>query len=177
MNQVSYINNLSNYLNDGETAMTHDEKTGINIVTQNRKARHNYHILETWEAGMVLKGTEVKSLRNGKANLKDSYARVEAGEVYLYHCHISPYDKGTYDNHDPERERKLLLNRREIRKLTGKVEEKGLTLVPLKIYFKQGRAKVELGLARGKKFYDKRADIAKRDIQRDMDRALKHKNN
>jgi SsrA-binding protein len=157
--------------------MAHTENAGIKIVTQNRKARHNYHILETWEAGMVLKGTEVKSLRNGKANLKDSYAKVESGEVFLYHCHISPYDKGTYANHDPERQRKLLLNHREIRKLTGKVEEKGLTLVPLKIYFKQGHAKVELGLARGKKFYDKREDIAKRDIQRDMDRALKHKNN
>lgn len=147
----------------------------MKIVTQNRKARHDYHIMETWEAGMVLQGTEVKSLRNGKANLKDSYARVEQGEVFLYNCHIAPYEKGTYANHDPERKRKLLLNRQEIRKLTGKVEEKGLTLIALKIYFKRGVAKVELGLARGKKLYDRRADIAKRDIQRDMERALKHK--
>jgi len=151
------------------------KNSGMKIVTQNRKARHDYHIMETWEAGMVLQGTEVKSLRNGKANLKDSYARVEQGEVFLYNCHIAPYEKGTYANHDPERKRKLLLNRQEIRKLTGKVEEKGLTLIALKIYFKRGVAKVELGLARGKKLYDRRADIAKRDIQRDMERALKHK--
>jgi len=155
--------------------MNQTNDTGIKIVTQNRKARHDYHILETWEAGMVLQGTEVKSLRAGKANLKDSYAKVEQGEVFLYNCHISPYEKGTYANHDPERKRKLLLNQREIRKLTGKVEEKGLTLIALKIYFKRGLAKIELGLARGKKLYDRRADIAKRDMQRDMERTLKHK--
>ncbi|MBN2105466.1 SsrA-binding protein SmpB [bacterium] len=152
-----------------------DKNSSIKIVTQNRKARHDYHIIETWEAGMVLRGTEVKSLRDGKANLKDSYARLENGEVFLYNCHISPYEKGTYANHDPERKRKLLLNRQEIRKLTGKVEEKGLTLIALKIYFKHGIAKVELGLARGKKLYDRRADIAKRDMKREIERSLKHK--
>lgn len=145
----------------------------IKIVAQNKKARHDYHILETWEAGLVLQGTEVKSLRAGKANLKDSYARVRKGEVFLYNCHISPYEKGTHANHDPERVRKLLLNKREIRKLTGSVEEKGLTLTALKIYFKNGRAKIEIGLARGKKLHDKREDIAKRDAKRDMERMRK----
>ena len=123
----------------------------VKIITQNRKARHDYQIMETWEAGLVLQGTEVKSLRAAKANLKDSYARIERGEVFLYQFHISPYEKGGYANHDPLRPRKLLLNKREIRKLTGRVEERGLTLVPLKVYFKRGRAKVELALARGKK--------------------------
>lgn len=145
----------------------------IKIIAQNKKARHDYHILETWEAGMVLQGTEVKSLRAGKVNLKDSYARVRNGEVFLHNCHISPYEKGTYANHDPERVRKLLLNRREIRKLKGSVEEKGLTLSALKIYFKDGRAKVEIGLARGKKLHDKRDDMAKRDAKREMERMTK----
>ncbi len=155
--------------------MGQPDQNGIKIVAQNKKARHDYHIMDTWEAGLVLQGTEVKSLRNGKANLKDSFARIEKGEVYLYNCHISPYDKGTHANHEPERVRKLLLNRQEIRKLSGKVEEKGLTLVALKIYFKRGRAKVEIGLARGKKLYDRREDIARRDVKRDMDRAMKYK--
>lgn len=145
----------------------------VKIVAQNKKARHDYHILETWEAGLVLQGTEVKSLRAGKVSLKDSYARVRNGEVFLYNCHISPYEKGTHTNHDPERVRKLLLNKREIRKLTGSVEEKGLTLTALKIYFKNGRAKIEIGLARGKKLHDKREDIAKRDAKRDMERMRK----
>lgn len=145
----------------------------VKIITQNRKARHDYQIMETWEAGLVLQGTEVKSLRAAKANLKDSYARIERGEVFLYQFHISPYEKGGYANHDPLRPRKLLLNKREIRKLTGRVEERGLTLVPLKVYFKRGRAKVELALARGKKTYDRREDIAKRDARRDMEREFK----
>ncbi len=145
----------------------------IKIVAQNKKARHEYHILQTWEAGMVLHGTEVKSLRNGKANLKDSYARVENGEVFLYNCHISPYEKTAYFNHESLRRRKLLLNRYEIRKLIGSVEEKGQTLVALKMYFKNGKAKVELGLGKGKKLYDKRADIAKRDSDRDIERSFK----
>ncbi|MBN1780978.1 SsrA-binding protein SmpB [bacterium] len=153
-----------------------ETQNGIKIVAQNRKARHDYHILDSWEAGLVLQGTEVKSLRDGKANLKDSYARVENGEAFLYNCHISPYEKGTYANHDPERKRKLLLHQQEIRKLKGRVEEKGLTLVALKIYFKRGKAKVELGLARGKKLYDRRADIASRESKRDLDRAMKQKN-
>lgn len=146
----------------------------IKIVAQNKKARHDYAISESFEAGMVLQGTEVKSIRLGKVNLKDSYAKVENGEVFLYNCHISPYEKSAYFNHDPERRRKLLLNRREIRKLTGRVEEKGLTLVALKVYFKNGLAKVELGLARGKKVHDRRQDMAKRDAEREMDRAYKN---
>ncbi|MDZ7262653.1 MAG: SsrA-binding protein SmpB [candidate division KSB1 bacterium] len=145
------------------------------IITTNRKARHDYEILETMEAGIVLQGTEVKSLRAGKANLKDSYAGIKNGEVFLYGAHISPYDHGNIFNHEPTRTRKLLLNKKEIRRLIGKVEERGMTLVPLKMYFKRGRAKVELGLARGKRLYDRRRDIAKRDAEREMKRALKEK--
>ncbi len=147
----------------------------IKIITQNRKARHDYHILDTWEAGIVLRGTEVKSLRAGMANLKDSYARVEAGEVILYQVHISPYEKGSIYNHPPLRPRKLLLHKKEIRKLRGRVVEKGLTLIPLKVYFKDGKAKVEIALARGKKFYDKREAIAKRDADREMERTFRGK--
>ncbi len=149
--------------------------SAVKIVTQNRKARHEYHILNTWEAGIVLQGTEVKSLRTGKANLKDSYARIQADEVILYHFHISPYEMGNIYNHDPVRPRKLLLHQKEIRKLRGNVEEKGLTLIPLKVYFKAGKAKIELALAKGKKFYDKRADIAKRDADRETERIFKNK--
>ena len=147
----------------------------IKIVTQNRKARYDYHLFDTWEAGIVLRGTEVKSLRAGKTNLKDSYARVEGGEVILYQLHISPYEKGSYSNHPPLRPRKLLLHKKEIRKLQGRIEEKGFTLIPLKIYFKDGKAKVELALARGKRMYDKRVAIAKRDADREMERALRDK--
>ena len=147
-----------------------------NIVAQNRKARHDYEILDTWEAGIVLSGTEVKSLRDGKASMRDSYARIRKGEMILYNLHISEYSKGNYANHDPVRPRKLLLHRREIRKLYGSIEEKGLTLIPLKIYFTaKGLAKVQLGLARGKKLYDKRKAIAERDMKRDMDRNLHRK--
>jgi len=145
----------------------------IKIVTQNRKVRHEYHILDRWEAGIVLVGTEVKSLRDGKASITDSFARIERGEIFLHHLHISPYEKGSFFNHDPLRIRKLLLHKKEIRKLKGRVEEKGLTLIPTKVYFKDGKAKVELALARGKKFYDKRADIAKRDIDRDIERTIR----
>ena len=145
------------------------------MVTQNRKARHDYHVLDKWEAGIVLQGTEVKSLREGKANLKDSYARVEAGEVILYQLHISPYEKGSFYNHPPLRPRKLLLHKKQIRKLKGRVEEKGLTLIPLKIYFKDGKVKVELALARGKRLYDKRADIAKRDSDREIEREFRRR--
>jgi len=145
------------------------------LITQNRKARHDYHILETLEAGIVLQGTEVKSLRAGKANLKDSYASVKDGEVFLFNVHISPYSHGNLNNHDPVRTRKLLLHKKEIKKLIGRVQEKGLTMVPLKLYFKNGVAKVELAIAKGKRQYDKRADIAKRDAEREMQRHLKHK--
>ncbi|HHY36713.1 MAG TPA: SsrA-binding protein SmpB [Firmicutes bacterium] len=143
-------------------------------VINNRKARHDYHILETMEAGIALQGSEVKSLRQGKANLRDAYARVDRGEVFLYNVHISPYDKASYFNHEAKRPRKLLLHKREINRLLGAVREKGLTLVPLKIYFnRRGLAKVELALARGKQKYDKREAMARRDAQREMARALK----
>lgn len=145
------------------------------IITTNRKARHDYFIVESMEAGIVLQGTEVKSLRLGQANLKDSYAAIRGGEVWLYHLHISPYDHGNIYNHDPVRPRKLLLHRREIKRLIGKVEERGMTLVPLRMYFKNGKAKVELGLARGKRQYDRRQDIARRDTERDVQRELKDK--
>ncbi len=144
-------------------------------ITTNRKARYEYQILDTMEAGIVLCGTEVKSLRLGRANLKDSYANVNNGEVYLFNAHISPYSHGNINNHDPERQRKLLLHKKEIKKLIGKVQEKGLTLVPLKLYFKNGKVKVELAVARGKKFFDKRHDIAKRESDREIKRELKHK--
>ncbi len=146
---------------------------GDRLVTDNRKARHEYEILETYEAGMVLTGSEVKSLRAGRANLKDSFARIGRGEAFLLNAHISPYAAANRFGHDPERERKLLLHRAEIDKLTGRVQERGLTLVPLKIYFKNGRAKVLLGLGRGKKAYDKRESIKKREMQREADRAMR----
>lgn len=149
------------------------KQTGIKIAAENRKARHDYHIHETYEAGIVLTGTEVKSLRAGKANLKDSYGRVENTEVFLHNLHISPYEQGNRFNHEPLRKRKLLMHRYEINKLIGKVKEKGYTLVPLKIYFTHGLAKVELALATGKKLYDKRDDMAERDAKREMDRALR----
>ncbi|WP_425387426.1 SsrA-binding protein SmpB [Desulfovirgula thermocuniculi] len=146
------------------------------VVTVNRRARHDYHILETYEAGIVLTGTEVKSLRAGRANLQDSYARVENGELFLYNMHISPYDQGNRFNHEPKRTRKLLMHKREIMRLLGKSREKGLTLVPLKVYFNErGKAKVELALARGKKAIDKREDIAARDARREIERALRGK--
>lgn len=145
----------------------------IKIATENRKARHDYHIHEAFETGMVLTGTEVKSLRAGKANLKDSYASIKEGEVYLYNMHISPYEEGNQFNHEPLRPRKLLMHKSEIVKLFSQTREKGFTLVPLKIYFKHGMAKLELGLASGKKNYDKRQDLAKRDAKREVDRALK----
>ena len=146
---------------------------GIKIASENRKARHDYHIHEAFETGMVLTGTEVKSLRAGKANLKDSYANIREGEVYLYNMHISPYEEGNQFNHEPLRPRKLLMHKSEIVKLFSQTREKGFTLIPLKIYFKHGMAKLELGLASGKKNYDKRHDLAERDAKREVDRALK----
>jgi SsrA-binding protein len=147
----------------------------IKIVCQNKKARHDYHIIEVIEAGMVLLGTEVKSLREGRANLKDSYARIRDGELYLLQAHISPYSHASYDNHDPERVRKLLVHKRELKRLTGKTQEKGLTLVPLKIYFKDGKAKIELALASGKKSYDKRETLKRKTQTREMERAIKER--
>ncbi|NTW37034.1 MAG: SsrA-binding protein SmpB [Syntrophobacteraceae bacterium] len=148
-------------------------QTHIKIVCQNKKARHDYHIIEVIEVGMVLLGTEVKSLREGRANLKDSYARIRDGELYLVQAHISPYSHASYDNHDPERVRKLLVHKRELKRLTGKTQEKGLTLVPLKIYFKDGKAKIELALASGKKSYDKRETLKRQTQKREMERAIK----
>ncbi len=140
----------------------------------NRKARHEYHINETYEAGIALSGTEIKSIRAGKANLQDSYARIENGELVLYNMHISPYEQGNRFNHEPKRPRKLLMHKREIMRLFGQTREKGFSLIPLKVYFKNGKwAKIELALARGKKQYDKREDIAARDAKRDMERAIR----
>jgi SsrA-binding protein len=143
------------------------------VVVTNRKATHLYEILETFEAGLVLRGTEVKSLRQGQANFKDSYALVEGGELWLVGCHISPYHHGSDANHDPERRRKLLLHRGEINRLLGKVQERGLTLVPLRLYFKNGRAKLELGLGRGRKLHDKRRAIREREMRRELDKAVR----
>jgi SsrA-binding protein len=141
----------------------------------NRQAYHHYHILETFEAGIVLQGTEVKSIREGKVNLKDSYGLVKNGEVWLLNCHISPYSHGNRMNHDPLRTRKLLLHRREIRKLLGKTTERGLTLVPIRIYFQRGLAKCEVALARGKKLYDKRETEKRRTIDKETRQAMKER--
>lgn len=152
------------------------EKLGnIKIVSENRKARHDYHIHETYEAGIALTGTEVKSLRAGKANLRDSYARIDNNELMLYQMHVSPYEQGNRFNHEPLRIRKLLMHRYEINKLIGKTKEKGYTLVALKLYFARGKVKVELGLATGKKTYDKRQDIAERDAKREIDREFRER--
>ncbi len=150
--------------------MAEQEESGEQLVTTNRKARHDYTILDTCEAGLVLKGTEVKSLRQGKANLTDGYAMLKNGEMWLMGMHISPYEQGSYSNVDPVRSRKLLLHKNEIRKLVGKLQQKGLTLIPLKVYFKNNVAKVLIGIAQGKKSYDKRADIAEREVKRDLRR-------
>jgi len=151
--------------------MAADEEKNITV---NRKARHEFEILQVYEAGIVLQGTEVKSLREGKINLVDSYAALKNGEVWLIGAHISEYTHGNISNHVPTRDRKLLLNKSEIRKLIGKTKEKGLTLVPLRVYFKNGKVKVELALAKGKKVHDKREAIAKRDFQRDQERKIKY---
>jgi len=147
-----------------------NKKNNIKIVCQNKRARFEYEISEPYEAGMVLQGTEVKSLRVGKASLNDSYAEVRDGEIVLVNAHISPYPQGNRENHDPIRPRKLLLTKREIRRLYGKTQEKGLTLIPLKIYFRHGRAKIEIALARGKKLYDKRETLKRRAEERQMER-------
>lgn len=145
---------------------------GRKVVASNRKARHDYAILDTYEAGMALTGTEVKSLRAGRASLVDAFAQERDGELYLHGMHIPEYAQGTWTNHEPRRTRKLLLNRLEITRLIGKLQESGLTLVPLSVYFSDGWAKVELGLARGKKSYDKRQDLAKRDADREIRRVV-----
>ncbi|MHB8170213.1 MAG: SsrA-binding protein SmpB [Thermincolia bacterium] len=145
------------------------------VIAENRKARHDYHIEEVYEAGIELKGTEVKALRLGKANLKDSFALVKNGEVYLHNVHISPYEQGNRFNHEPTRARRLLLHKHEINKLFGATKREGLTLVPLKLYFKRGKVKLALALAKGKKHYDKRDDMAARDAKREIERAFKER--
>ncbi len=143
------------------------------LIANNKKARHDYFIEDTYEAGIVLHGTEVKSLRQGHCSIKEAFVRVDGGEVIIYGMHISPYEKGNIFNKDPLRPKKLMLHRYEINRLTGKLKEKGLTLVPLRVYFKGSLVKVEIGLARGKKLYDKRQDIAKRDMKRESERDFK----
>ena len=145
----------------------------IKIVTENRKARYEYFIIDEYEAGIVLLGTEVKSLRLGSVNLKDSYARIKKGEVYIHQMHIGAYPFAYYDNHDPLRKRKLLLHRKEIKKLYGKVNEKGFSLIPLKVYFLDGKAKITIAIAKGKRKYDKRDSIRRRDQDRDLERSKK----
>ena len=146
------------------------------IIADNRKALHDYHVIETFEAGVVLLGTEVKSIREGSVNLRDSYARLDNGEVWLLNMHVGPYSHSGYASHEERRQRKLLLHRSEIRKLTGKVAEKGLTLVPLRMYFKDGRVKVALALAKGKQLHDKRETIRRREVDRETRAAVKARN-
>lgn len=151
-------------------------KETMKLVANNKKAYHDYFIEEKYECGIALHGTEVKSLRMGKCSIKEAFVRIENGEVYVYGMHVSPYEKGNIFNKDPLRAKKLLLHKQEINKLIGKIKEKGYTLVPLQVYFSNGRAKIEIGLARGKKLYDKRADIAKKDQRRETEREFKVKN-
>ena len=148
-------------------------KTNVKLIANNKKAYHDYFILDTYEAGIALHGTEVKSLRMGKCSIKESFIRVENGEMFIYGMHISPYEKGNIFNKDPLRVRKLLLHKAEINKMLGKTKEKGMSIVPLKVYFKGSLVKVEIGLAKGKKLYDKRQDIAKKDQKREAERDFK----
>lgn len=152
------------------------KQEAMKLVANNKKAYHDYFIDEKYEAGLVLHGTEVKSLRLGKCSVKEAFVRIENSEVWIYGMHISPYEKGNIFNRDPLRPKKLLMHKDEIRKLTSKISEKGFTIVPLQVYFKDGRAKIEIGLARGKKLYDKRQDIAKKDQRREAEKEFKVKN-
>lgn len=152
------------------------QKESQRLIANNKKAFHDYFIDETYEAGIALHGTEVKSMRMGKCSIKESFVRIENGEVYIYGMHVSPYEKGNIFNKDPLRVKKLLMHKYEINKLFGKIKEKGYTLVPLQVYFKDGKVKVEIGLARGKKLYDKREDIAKKDARREVEREFKERN-
>lgn len=151
-------------------------KKTMKVITNNKKARHDYFIEETYEVGIELAGTEVKSIRQGKVNLKDSYASIKEGEVFVHQMHISPYEKGNIYNKDPLRVRKLLLHKSEIRKLIGYTQQQGYALIPLRLYLKKGLVKVELAVAKGKKLYDKRQDLAKRDAKREMEKAFKERN-
>jgi SsrA-binding protein len=148
------------------------KEQGQKTIARNKKARHEYYIEDTWEAGIVLTGTEVKSLREGRASLVDGFAQIRDGELWMYNVHIPEYNQGTWNNHAPRRLRKLLLHRSEIQKLIGKTKESGLTVIPLELYFKDGKAKVEIGLARGKKDYDKRQTLLERTMKREADRAM-----
>ena len=148
------------------------KEQGQKTIARNKKARHEYYIEDTWEAGIVLTGTEVKSLREGRASLVDGFAQIRDGELWMYNVHIPEYNQGTWNNHAPRRLRKLLLHRSEIQKLIGKTKESGLTLIPLELYFKDGKAKVELGLARGKRDYDKRQTLLERTMKREAERAM-----
>lgn len=152
------------------------QKEAQKLIANNKKAYHDYFIDETYEAGVVLHGTEVKSMRMGKCSIKESFIRIENGEVFVYGMHVSPYEKGNIFNKDPLRVKKLLMHKAEINRLAGRVAEKGYTLVPLQVYFKEGKVKVEIGLARGKKLYDKREDIAKKDARREIEREFKARN-
>ena len=152
-----------------------NDKNSFKLITENRKARHEYHIMETYEAGIELRGTEVKSLRGNNANLQDAFARIDDGQIFIYNMHISPYEMGNRFNHDPKRPRRLLLHKAEIARLFSRVREKGLTIVPLKMYFSGSLAKLELGLAQGKKLHDKRQDIAEKESKRDIERAFKER--
>ncbi len=151
-----------------------ESTAGIKKIATNKKAYHDYHIIESVEAGMVLTGTEIKSIRLGRVNLRDAYVQIRNGEAWLVNMHIAPYSHGNRENHEPRRERKLLLHRREINRLLGKVNERGYTIVPLRLYLRNNRAKVEIALVRGKRLYDKRRAIAKRDAERELRRSLKH---
>ncbi len=154
--------------------MPENDSEKYKIVTVNRKARHDYHILDTYEAGLVLKGTEVKSVRNNQVSIKESYAQFKGTELYIINMHIAPYEFGNRFNLEPKRDRKLLLNGKQLAKLKGQIDTKGVTLIPLKLYFKNGYAKVEIALAKGKKLYDKRIDLTKKAIQRETERELKY---
>jgi SsrA-binding protein len=149
-------------------------ENGKKMISVNKRARFDYEIGDLFEAGLVLQGTEVKSLRQGRVSLKDAYGDIENGEVYLLHAHIDPYDQGNRFNHDPERPRKLLLHKREIKRLIGKTRERGLTLIPTRMYFSRGKAKIELGLGKGKKHYDKRETLKRRTAQREIERAMRN---
>jgi SsrA-binding protein len=152
------------------------KERGVKVVSNNKKAYHDYFIDEKYECGIELHGTEVKSIRMGKCSIKESFVRIQDGEIYIYGMHISPYEKGNIFNRDPLRPKKLLMHKKEIRTLAGKIAQKGFTLVPVEVYFKDSRIKVQIGLARGKKLYDKRADIQKKDIRREAERNFKVKN-
>lgn len=165
---VKIINTVKSYRGGKKMPKGHGK-----VLAQNRKASHNFFIEETYEAGIALKGTEIKSIRAGRINMKDSFARVERGEVFLHNMHISPYEQGNRYNHEPTRTRKLLLHRKEINKLIGETQQAGYSLVPLKVYLKNGVAKVLIGLGKGKKKYDKRDDLKQKQAKRDIDRAIK----